>query len=96
MSQIQGRFFDGRSAAEQWVGVTIEAAGLRLFGASGQTQADWPFAELKQVPGSAAPHLRLSLRSLPDARLVIDDASAIGRSRRNCPAARTIQPCACS
>lgn len=77
MSQIQARFFDGRSAAEQWVGVTIEAAGLRLFGASGQTQAHWPYAELEQVPGAAAPPLRLTLRSLPDARLVIDDAAAI-------------------
>lgn len=77
MSRIQARFFDGESAAEHWVGVTIEAAGLRLFGASGQTQADWPFAELEQVAGATPPPLRLLLRSLPNARLVIEDAAAI-------------------
>lgn len=77
MNPIQARFFDGRRAAEQQVSVTIEATGLRLFGASGQTQADWPFGELEQVPGATAPPLRLLLRSLPDARLVIEDAAAI-------------------
>lgn len=77
ISVIPARYFDGRSAAGQQVSLTIEATGLRLFGASGQSQADWPFAELEQIPGAAAPPLRLGLRSLPDARLVIEDAAAI-------------------
>jgi predicted Zn-dependent protease len=77
MIQIQARFFDGRTAAEQWVGVTIESGGLRLLGASGQSEAEWPFAELELLPGAVPPPLRLRLRSLPDARLVIEDLTAI-------------------
>jgi len=85
MTQFKASFFDGRSAAEQSVGVVIGPHGLRLYGASGQTQAEWPFAEMEQVPGAEPPPMRLCLHSLPDARLVIEDAAAIAAITPNLP-----------
>ncbi len=74
-TQGTGIFFDGVSARQQAVTVTLDADALVIAAADGAAIARWPYAQVQRVP--AAQHrLRLGLiDNSSSARLAIPDAA---------------------
>ncbi|MEK9662404.1 MAG: hypothetical protein VW644_11845, partial [Alphaproteobacteria bacterium] len=80
-----GSWFDGRTARQQQVAVSIGDAGLVVRDADGVERAHWPADEVrlaKRRPGDA---LRLRRGEVDVARLTIADAAALRVLLRHCP-----------
>ncbi len=67
MSVFDGRYFDGRTAAERNVRVTPDESGLRIAGDG--VEAHWPRADIEVLERRGV--FRLTTKAAPDTRLVL-------------------------
>jgi beta-barrel assembly-enhancing protease len=74
----QGRFFDGKSAAEHAARVRLDADGAHIEAASGAVH--WPRRALASAPRGA--EVCLTSRTDPDARLVLTHTAALEEDLR--------------
>jgi beta-barrel assembly-enhancing protease len=72
--KARGRFFDGKTATEHSVEVTLEGNQLRLEGPSPDLRRAWPLAGLQAAEAASAERpLRLRHEDFPGERLVLND-----------------------
>lgn len=64
---FEGRYFDGRTAAERHVRVTPDESGLRIVGDG--VEAHWPRADIEVLERRG--NFRLTTKAAPDTRLVL-------------------------
>lgn len=81
ITQGVGVYFDGQTSRRQDVHVTL-ADSLVLTGTDGRRLVDWPFEDLRELPGPAGV-LRLNRAGGPPlARLELRDAALVAETRR--------------
>lgn len=83
--KFAGAWFDGRTARQQHVAVTIGDAGLVIRDADGAERAHWPADEVRLTRRRPGDPLRLRRGEEDAARLTVNDAAALGVLLQHCP-----------